>query len=302
MPQQEPGSVKPSAVTDVDDLQSAVSKASPAARTTTSLSSTGGSNLAAFHLSDDLVNLPILFSYYTPGTSYDKPRMPGMGEDYPTRTINVPGLDAERVSMIDAMQQFASMSGDSLTMLQSALVNRGFIKGKWGNFGDSDETSLKGWQTALERASRSNKTIWEVLTGGKAKSAEDFWAGGQDQYNQAVSKLTASRGGSRRAPLSIELSDPDDIKAYARKSAVETLGFTPEDEFLDRFVGVYQGMQSGYQKKAYAAAESGGKVTRPGQADVESEKYLQQNYKKEAVGFGAVKAFQSILNIMGVQQ
>ncbi len=293
---------RPSAITSIGDLQARVGTAgtnpSAPALQTGGLNTSKYPNLAAFHLSEDLVNLPIMFSYGSAPHLYFPGR--GMGSDEAPHTSQmIGGRDPKTVNMIDALQQFSSMSGDPLTMLQSALVNRGFIKQRgWGNFGDPDETSLKGWQTALERASRSNKTIWEVLSGGKAKSSEDFFKGGQDQYNKAIAKLSASArggGGRGRAALQIRYSNPDDLKAVARGAAQDTLGYVPNDDFLDDFVRLYHGLEGGAQKKAYG----GGNFTEPGSAEVQAGKLAKTEHKTEAEGYAIVKQFDSLLKILG---
>lgn len=191
--------------------------------------------------------------------------------------------------------------GDQFQMIQAAMINRGFLNGKgFTGMGDRwDEKSYEAWVKVLNQAGKSESTIWEVLGG---KDRESFFAGKDGIFASFAAKMTSLHGGPKRDPLKIELTDPDDLKTQARSVALSTLGYTPTDDFLDEFVGVYQGMESGAQRKNYQAAATGGKVTRPGDVKVEAEKKLQADYSTEAAGFATVRAFQDMMDIMGAEQ
>ncbi len=224
--------------------------------------------------------------------------MPEYAGDLAAKGIHVdPRLEDK--NFLESLKALYGFDRDQFETIQDALVLRGMVNPRYGGRGDRwDKETLKGWRTALEAAAVSGDTIWEVLGG---KDQEQFFGKDNADLMAAYASMSLKNAGPKRAPLRIELTDPDDLKTQARDVALATLGYTPTDDFLDEFVGVYQGMESGYQKKAYGAAETGGRVTRPGDPRVEAEKKLKQDYSTEAAGFATVRAFQDMMDVMGVE-
>lgn len=271
-------------------------------RTATSTSGPviSGSNLPAFSISRDLAAVPVLWdrgsTYFTENTSTREER--GLPRGQGVMSTTTPGAS---MTMLDSLQRFYQWDPDSLSALQAALYNHGFFgKGdrKWSNFGSPDETSFKAWQRALTRAARSGQTIWEVLG---AKNQADFTANAQDQFNAAVKAIGSAAagggGGSRRAPLQIRYSNPDDLKAIATKAAQETLGYVPDKDFLDQFVKVYHGVEGGAQRAAYG----GGNFTDPGSPEVLAQKKAREKYRNAAQAHDVAGQFADFLQIIGAQ-
>lgn len=203
---------------------------------------------------------------------------------------------ATSYTMIDALRYYYALDQNTLPVIQAALVNSGFIKEKkWNGLGNRfDETSFKAWGRALTMAARSGKSIWEVLG---AKNQHDFWSNAQGNVNDALKRLAGNLGGGgpKRAPFQARLTNPDDLKAVATRAAQETLGYVPDSAFLDQFVKLYQGMESGAQRTAY----NGGNYTAPADPGVAAEKQLRAKYKTQASGHDVAKQFEAFLQIIG---
>lgn len=251
-----------------------------------------GPNFPAFHVNKDLAGLNIQWGlgetikYQTEGADND------ILHGSPLR-INA----MQNKTMIEALRLWYQMDGQSLAAIQSALYNHGFFgKGdkKWSSFGNPDDTSFKAWEKALTRAARANKTIWQVLG---AKDQADFANNSQSYYNDAVTKIAqnVAGGGSRRAPLQIRYSSPDDLKAVATKAAQDTLGYVPDQGFLDQFVKVYHGLEGGAQRKAYG----GGNYTDPGNPEVLADKQARQTHAQAAGAHDVAQQFSQFLQVIG---
>lgn len=231
---------------------------------------------------------------------------------YPTTTVNqpwaTPQMDVPRratvtegiagdeyKSVLDGLGYFATLDPNSMGAIQAALYNHGYIKNKkWQNFGQPDETSVRAWQTAMIRAVRAGKTVWEMLGG---KGEQDVVMNGQSAFADATARIGAASA-PKRAPLSIRYSNPEDLKEAARQTALDTIGYVPGDKFLGDFVKLYHGMEAGAQRSNYA----GKNFTDPGNPAVQAQEELQEDYSTQASAYSTVKAFDSFLSIIGADQ
>ena len=98
--------------------------------------------------------------------------------------------------------------------------------------------------------------------------------------------------------MQIRYSSPADLKAQARVTAQNTIGYVPGEQFLDDFVKLYHGMEAAPQKAAYA----GKSFTEAPHADVAAADQLRAKYHTQATGMSVAKTFGTMLNIMGVTQ
>jgi hypothetical protein len=89
------------------------------------------------------------------------------------------------------------------------------------------------------------------------------------------------KGKAARAPLTIELSNPEDIRATLRQTAQQLYSgdLSPEQE--EAFIASYQGMQASAQRQAYGMAETGGTVVGPPNVGVLAEAELRKAHPEQ---------------------
>ena len=303
--------------TDLSKYRSAASTA-PAGGTTTSAPLGAAPRPAGspdlqhlYHLSDAEMSMQVLFgSRYIldPGSDVESIRYQTEGPDNdilhgsPVRTKFAP--EDSPWLLPDALQFFYSSTPESRAYIQAALYNQGLLPKKWNKFGQDDDVSAKAWKNALLRAAKGNQTVWQTLTGKKITMTQFFdqQAEGGNQVKMAAGAIahggSGGSGGARRAPLQIRYSSPADLKAQARVTAQNTIGYVPGEQFLDDFVKLYHGMEAAPQKAAYA----GKSFTEAPHADVAAADQLRAKYHTQATGMSVAKTFGTMLNIMGVTQ
>lgn len=156
--------------------------------------------------------------------------------------------------------------------------------------GDPDDLTLSAYTNAVDRAARfyaadQKLTLDEVI---------DRSAGVRDPR--------ADDKGANRAPLTIELTDPETLSYIASKTAVSTLGrgFTPEE--LQRFVQSFHGAQSASQRAQYAAGATGGPggtYTGGPAAEAEAAAFARQAAPTEAKAHDLVRVYEGFMDIIG---
>lgn len=142
----------------------------------------------------------------------------------------------------------ASQSPDVIAEIQRRMVGAGLLTGSY---------RIGVWDSSTRSAYR------ELLGYANALGIDD---------GTALDRYTATGMGQQdatpRAPLTVRLSHPDDIKAALRATFKDRLGQGNIDPAkLDAMVAAYQGNERSFQQQAYNAAESGGTVTEPPSAD-----------------------------------
>jgi hypothetical protein len=158
--------------------------------------------------------------------------------------------------------------------------------------GDRDPYTEKAWLNAIDRAAKfkgagRDLTIWEVIDMGANLRKE----GGLDGDGS---------GGSGRQPLVTELANPDDLKYYAQRTAVATLGRALRPDEIERFVSSFHNAQSVAQSAAYTAAgASGGQVVGAPSPTVAAETFARQAAPVEASAHDTVKVFDVVSKMLG---
>lgn len=250
-------------------------------------------HLAVWGIDGERAVLPVLWerrAVQQPGKSFEfRPGNPDAGLH---GGPGVMGSDVTK-SYLQSLQSFYAFSGDQLKNVQTAMWGLGLLPSNWnpGMLGNNnDKDSADAWKTVVQLAMQSEKTIWEVLQGGMSPEALSGRGG--------PGRGGGRGAGARRAPLSIRYSNPEDLKEAARQTALDTIGYVPGDEFLGDFVKLYQGLEAGSQRKAYA----GGNYTDPGNPQVQAQKELREDYSTQAGAFSTVKTFDALLGIIGAKE
>ncbi|RMH74599.1 MAG: hypothetical protein D6683_12520 [Actinomyces sp.] len=147
----------------------------------------------------------------------------------------------------DEYRLFSTIAAESIAQIQAALVEGGFLR-------DTDIRAFGTWGVDEARAMR------EILT--VANRTGHPW---QNIVMSAVNTrrqaaLGTSGGGGGGLPVTIRLSDPEDLKATFRQVAIRRTGGVFVDEAtLDDMVREYQKREAEFQRSARA----GGTVTDP---------------------------------------
>jgi hypothetical protein len=160
--------------------------------------------------------------------------------------------------------------------------------------GDRDAYTDKAWKNAVERAAQfraagRDLTLDEVIDMG-ANIRKQGGIGGD------------GAGGGGRQPLVTELTNPEDLKYYAQKTAVSTLGRSLRQDELERFVASFHNAQSVAQSAAYTAGGTGG----PGGSAVNApsptaaaESFARKEAPVEAGAHDTVKVFDVVSKLLG---
>lgn len=157
----------------------------------------------------------------------------------------------------------ASYGPERIAMLQQLLVNAGLIeKGKKYRIGVWDTTSKKAYQSVLEYANAAGVGWQEAL---------ELMRGEGDVVE-----------GPERQPLTVQLSNPDDLKKIAKGVGVKVLGRRLNDDELAKFVAAYQAEERRAQQEAYDLAPTGGTVTAPADPSVMAEQQARKDNPVEA--------------------
>lgn len=164
------------------------------------------------------------------------------------------------------------MSPDQISKLQDQLVqagqlDSGFQRGVWddgsatalGKIMASANNTGSDWPTALQHFMDSEPMIIDKKTGLARKRLPG-----------------ESASGATRAPLSLRLSNPDDLASVANDAAMKRLGRTFTQEELNKFVTSYHSAETGTQTADYNAQAAGGSATATPTSATAANKFAEQ--------------------------
>jgi hypothetical protein len=167
----------------------------------------------------------------------------------------------------------ASLPVDDIIDFQENLVAAGLMERGDYTVGVWDNESTKAYEQLLSEANASGDDEQVAMTRRIAST----------QANPKPDKTP------KRQPLVVQLSNPDDLRAVAKRVSSELYGGNLPDEELDRFVSSYQALEAGYQQTGYNMDETGGTLVKPPDPDVALEKQIREEHPNQvaATAFGA---------------
>lgn len=178
----------------------------------------------------------------TSNTANTEPTSPYAG-NVPNATIRVPvpvlhGAWSPSTMLANGYKkgdQFALLPTNSadLTTLQQALVQAGYLNQGDVIYGSPDAKTVSAFEQLLATANLSGVT-WQNALGARLAAASQ-----------------QAPAGVKTPPLTIALTNPDDIKAVAQKTAQTLLGQNLPDDALNAFVSNYQAAETKYQTDQY---------------------------------------------------
>lgn len=176
------------------------------------------------------------------------------------------------------LDQLAGYGPDEIYMLQSRLHTANLLD----NF-----TPGK-----LDKATRS--AFKDLLATSNASSKD---------WITTLDEITAAGGmtetGTTRAPLTIQLTSPDDLKAVAKKVSQTLYGGDLPDADLEHFVASYNQMETAAQTQNYNIGETGGTVTAPTDPSVALEAQVRAAHPEQVFATAIGQARNTILGTLG---
>lgn len=166
----------------------------------------------------------------------------------------------------------AQLPPDQLAALQRKMVAAGLLKPGTAQLGVWDQVSMTAYTRLLEFANAS---------GLDAQTALDRWG-----------QATQKNPNQGRAPLVVQVTNPDDLRQTFRKAVIDTLGEGWDQSKIDQMVNAYQQVETQAQQQQYQMkgttidpntgypvdAGQGGTVTAP----PSPQAYAEQQARSEA--------------------
>jgi hypothetical protein len=219
-------------------------------------------------------------------------------DDLPVYVKQVPYKMEQRSSSM--LKRFYALPPEELKSLQKRLWAGGFYpKGADPEnviLGVHDELTYGAYSTLIDRSAG----YYQAGQKYTPDDVLDMAAGVYDQINAGKGRGAGAGpgGGGGRQPLSVGLTNPEDLRAVAQRTAVSTLGRALSDEEISRFVSSFQGQQTSAQTADYNAVEAGGAVTAAPQASVAAESFARRTAPTEAGGNDFLKTYQAFSNLL----
>lgn len=174
---------------------------------------------------------------------------------------------------------------EGILQLQAQLVSIGLLDEDNVRPGVWDSKSANAYRNVLSFANQQGLTAQEAMR--------------LMANNPTLGELKGSAG-SKRAPLTVQLTNPLDIAATAQATAQKMLGRYLSQEDLKPLIERVQASERGAQQKAYTmGGAEGGTVVTPASVESESEDYFKKNYGEEAMGYAAVEAMNEFYSLLG---
>lgn len=178
----------------------------------------------------------------------------------------------------------AQLSVEQRARLQKQMEQAGLL--------DSDNYSLGVWDKKSWGAYKELLTFANA-SGLTAEDALDQWV------KLGIEAGRGGRGGGRSRPLTIHLSDPDDIRRAADTVAILKTGRAATQEEAGRIVSGRLSQEAGFQRQAHATAAAGGTVTEPPALETLAEQELQKTAGTEIDAHDVAIQFDRMLKFIG---
>lgn len=171
------------------------------------------------------------------------------------------------------LRDFYKMDPASLSSLQQRLLAGGFYPGDVEAedlaLGTHDEDTLKAYERAVTRAAAFHEADEDVTL--------------DDVIDKAIAANAGKKKkGRERAPLVVELSDPEDVRRGIEAVARKAIGRKLSDTEREKYVGLWHAIQTQTQKAAYSAAETGGTITQAPSFEAFAAARIAKEYGVEA--------------------
>lgn len=176
---------------------------------------------------------------------------------------------------------------EDVSDLQRALIQVGFLDSTGVVYGSWDDKTATAFAKVLASANQSGAMWQDALATRLA----------------LVDQQGGLKAGRAVAPLTIKLTNPDDLKKVANNVAKNLYGGNLPDDDLNRFVSAYQASEAQAQSSSYAQQYNasgtgygaGGTVTAPADPSVAAEKQIRGEHPLAVAQQGFIDAFDPLL-------
>lgn len=229
----------------------------------------------------------------------DLPVFTGRYRGGPRRTIGpgpAPQFQTTREKRQSELEkEFYAQDPKDLSALQHRLWAGGFyaqgVDPEEIALGDYDEQTFAAYSKAVQRAARFYATGQELTVDEVIDMATGL---------EGAGAARAKGAGGGRQPLVTELTNPEDLKYVAQKTAVSALGRALRPDELERFVTSFHASQSTASAAAYGAAGgAGGAVVSPPSAQAAAEAFARREAPVEAGAHDVVRVFDVFSKMIG---
>lgn len=191
-------------------------------------------------------------------------------------------------------REFYAQDPNDLATLQKRLHAAGLYGGIDPEnivLGVPDEITFKAYQSAVLRAAR-------YYDAGQHKTVDDVLDEAAGVYEEVQAASGRSGSGRTRAPLSVDLTSPEDLRAIAQRSATSLIGRALSDGELSRFVSSFHAAQGQAQSAAYNTGDAGGTAVAAPSPVAAAETFARQAAPTAAGGQDFLRTFTAFSNIL----
>jgi hypothetical protein len=195
-------------------------------------------------------------------------------------------------TLTGVLADFATLSDAGLIDLQKKLYTGGFYGSSYyakhpqtPAYGIKDQDTLAAYSQAANLAAQlhaSGMTLDEVITQGSSVG------GGRG----------AGAGGPTRAPLTIQLTNPQDVHFVANKVGQTVLGRNLNDAELQAITASFQGGEATAQRAAYNTGVGGGTSTQAPSLQAFAEQQVRAKNPVEAGAHDLSQTFDTFLSLI----
>lgn len=175
-----------------------------------------------------------------------------------------------------------SWDGPVIESMQADLIAAGLMSRSGLRPGVYDDRTRAAYKKLLEFANRQGINRADALQ----RLIEGTTRGGG--------------GGPTRAPLVVQLTNPDTIRRLIDQTAPDIIGRRLSDAETQQLIGAYQSLESSAQRGAYNTATAGGTVTEPPDLQTFAEKKAKELHPLEADTFDRFRLGSEVLGILGL--
>lgn len=184
----------------------------------------------------------------------------------------------------------AGMGAERLGSIQREMLRIGLFKESQFSYGTLDDGTAAAFREVLAYA---NAAGFDNPFDAMARMAADY-----DRFGFENAEKDAAGGPKGRAPLTVQVTDPADLRRVFRNTVQQLTGRI-DDDYVETLVGAYQARESGAQSQAYGMAETGGTLTAPPSPQGFAEEQTREDFATEVGATEIEGQFQNLLGIIG---
>jgi hypothetical protein len=199
---------------------------------------------------------------------------------YGHETVNLPGQQNVAPRYFEGDEWTLANAGhDTIMQVQAAMQKAGMLKTGEFSPGFWDKKTKDAFKDLLSYANATGST-----------------------WQDSLPLIMNATPPTPKQPLTVKVTNPDDLRAVFHKAALDTLGVGMPKDQLDQMVNAYQGLETQAQTQAYNQADTGGTLTASPSADVYAADQARAQDPNLAQEHDALGFFNQFQNLVGSWQ